>query len=400
MNIAIVDPIFRASRLQYTHMVATRAKELGMDIHLLARTSSYTEQYDELFGEIDHQLYEVAVLPDKFWFGKIPTSQIDALMQKLSTLHQNDTLDAIYFSGGHELFPEIVDIMILEKYRNLRNIPIVMVEYEPNFLLQEHKKAKNLDWIKNRLKQIIYPEVTPPAKPSKIEWYKKLFAKYKKLNVAILDERILDKKVTKRFFYLPDPSPDIDENNYPHKNTTDKINILIVGLQSDRKGFHEIINLLAKYENRLDNISFTFAGRLSEDTEKFRKAITQSEMLNWEEGFFPEEIIRKIYSSCDYVILPYSTAFNSSSGIMAYATAFGKPLITTEHGCVGFRIDYYKMGYTYKYGDVDGLYALIDKLPNAQSKKYQNLSIGCRKFSSAHSIDEHTGKIFTKLGLT
>ena len=77
MHIAIVDPIFKASRLQYSHYVALQAQKLGMDIHIIARTDAYTELYDELFADIPHSLYEVAGLPDDFWFGKIPKSQIE-----------------------------------------------------------------------------------------------------------------------------------------------------------------------------------------------------------------------------------------------------------------------------------------------------------------------------------
>ncbi len=393
-NIAIVDPIFKVSRLQYSHRVAQKAEELGMNIHLLVRTNSYTPLYEELFSNIEHQLYEIAELPDNFWFGKIPKPQIKALINELQHIHQKVKLDAIYFAGGHELFPECVDIMIQNSYQNLRNIPIIMIEYVPNFLLtMPYKKT-------NQLQKFFMRKKKSKATPiSQMDWYELLFSYYKKLHVAILDERILGKKIHKKFFYLPDPCPTLLPETYITESSEKKIKILIVGLQSDRKGLDEIINLEKEFGSALDHISFIFTGRLSEETEIFREDIINSKMIEWHEGFFSEEEMRIFYANCDYVILPYSTLFDGSSGVMAYATAFHKPLITTEHGCIGFRNQYFQMGYTYKFGDIKALNKILQSLPDKETNKYHQLCTGSKQFSIEHSEVKHIKMIFSKLGI-
>lgn len=394
MNIAIVDPIFKASRLQYSHRVALKAQECQMDIHILTRTNSHTELYDELFQDIRHTLYEVAAVPDDFWFGKIPNHEIDTLIQQLKKLHNELGLDAIYFAGGHEIFPECVDIMTKESYKLLYKIPTVMIDYEPGFLIEHQEKRPH------RLKDIFNFKKKKNTS-SKMLTYEKLFAKYKHIHIGILDERFDTHTSNKRFFYLPDPSPTVEPSLYQTKNrSTQNIIILIVGLQSDRKGFEEVMKLIEYYESELTHISFMFVGRLSKETEVFRDQIIKSKLIQWEEGFFSEDIIRTYYANCDYVILPYSTLFGGSSGVMSYATAFHKPFITTKHGCVGYRNIYYNMGYTYTYGDIEGLKNIIIHLDQPHSEKYLQMSDASKNFALSHSESVHSKIIFQKLKIT
>lgn len=389
MNIIVVDPIFRASRLQYSFMIAQYASNNKYDISILTRTNFFTEQYSLLFENIQHKIYEIVNVDKEFWFGKIKISEIEKIIDEILLLDKNKKVDAIYFAGGHEIFPELSNILIMDKYNSIRDINMLMVDYEPNFLLPIEYKINYSNFfasIKYKMHLIKY-------KLLKNRQYKRIFDKYKNFNVALLDERVLEVKLNNRFHYIPDPSPSVDVNMYEYK-FDEKIKILVVGLQSNRKGFDNIIKLLNKYSDNLRQVKFNFIGRLTDETEKFRSVIKKySEYIDWEEGYFDDEIMCQKYANSDYVIMPYSKNFSGSSGVMAYATIFSKPLITTSHGCIGYRNSTFKLGYIYDYNNIEELYSLIINLPTVETLEYKKLCVNSKKFAESHSLDKHTAEI-------
>lgn len=392
-KIVIVDPIFRASRLIYSHMVAQEAQEEKMQIHIITRTNASTEQYQELFRDIDHTLHEVVDVPLDFWWGVISDEGIHAIAEQLLALDNTFKFDLLYFAGGHEIFPKIVDQLILERYTVLRDKSIVMVDYEADFLLPiQHK----INW-KNPRQFLQQKSTLKKIFAGKKQKYNKFFQLFPHTSIGILDERIANVKTNRHFFYLPDPSPDVKWSKIPAASYHEPIKVMIVGLQTNRKGFDEIIKLLNQYETHLLSISLHFVGRLSDDTEQFRSQLTNSSIVKWDEGYFSEEDIRNYYYQCDYILMPYSTSFHGSSGVMAYAAAFGKPMITTSHGCIGYRNKKYKMGFTYTYGKIAQLYKILNHLPCNQSKIYQNMQNACKLFSNEHTVSRHKEIIFKKL---
>lgn len=391
-KIVIVDPIFRASRLIYSHMVAQEAQEEKMQIHIITRTNASTEQYQELFREIDHTLYEVVDVPLDFWWGVISDDGIHAIAEQLLVLDNTLKFDLLYFAGGHEIFPKIIDQLILERYTVLRDKSIVMVDYVADFLLPTQHK---INW-KNPRQSLHQRSTLKKIYAGKKQKYNKFFRLFPHTSIGILDERIAEVKTNRHFFYLPDPSPDVKWSERSVASYNEPIKVMIVGLQTNRKGFDEIIKLLNQYEKHLSSISLHFVGRLSDDTEQFRSQLTNSAILKWDEGYFSEKEIRNFYHQCDYILMPYSTSFHGSSGVMAYATAFEKPMITTSHGCIGYRNKKYEMGFTYNYGKISKLYKILSNLPSSQSKTYQNMQNGCRAFSNEHNVIQHKEIIFKK----
>lgn len=111
--------------------------------------------------------------------------------------------------------------------------------------------------------------------------------------------------------------------------------------------------------------------------------------INWHEGYFPEEDIQRFYAESDYVFLPYTPSFTASSGVLAYATSFKKPIISTNHGLIGYKVKHYGLGYTYKYNSIHQLSKIFSTLPTRHTQTYKEKSNNALLHQEKHSIEEH-----------
>lgn len=395
-HIVIIDPIFRASRLQFSFYCAEAFKNNdGLEIDIITRTKSYTEQYNSLFRDINHKIHEVAKVEDDFWFGKISDANIESILDRLLELFLLKKIQYVYFSGGHEIFPEIVPILLKDKYTPLRSLNFLMIDYEANFIINSIFYLNTFNIFK--LIKNVLSKYKTYNNNIKNKSYNLLFSKFIHFRIGMLDCRIKKNLFLNRnkFFFIPDPCPKIQDFQYIQSNRNQHLTkVLIVGLQTKRKGFDNIISLLNKYSKILTNIQFIFVGRLSEDTMQFKNKIYEfANRLEWHCGYFDENDMLSYYSKCDYVIIPYSKEFNGSSGVLGYAMALKKPVITTDHGYIGYLNKYYNLGFTYKYNDIDAMFNLINKIPQKNSEYYTKLQSNCELYVRDHSLEKHQYKI-------
>jgi glycosyltransferase involved in cell wall biosynthesis len=108
--------------------------------------------------------------------------------------------------------------------------------------------------------------------------------------------------------------------------------------------------------------------------------------LDRSEGFFPEALMQRHYAGADFVILPYTPDFDGSSAVLASACAHGKPVITTDHGIIGFRVRRHALGFVYPSGDTPALAAVVKRLPQPGGQPYRSLAGNCLRFAAANSI--------------
>jgi glycosyltransferase involved in cell wall biosynthesis len=172
-------------------------------------------------------------------------------------------------------------------------------------------------------------------------------------------------------------------------STTNKI--LAVGKQSPRKGIFDIIRAMREVEmsNDLANMPSLFlSGSLDLGEARNQKVGEQLEKLQrlfWRKEYVSDAEMLSSYSCADYVIIPYDRSFDGSSGVFAYATALGKPIISTNHGCIGARVNKFGMGYTYTSGSHEELAHIFSKLPHPTSQEYKELSRKSRIYSLIYS---------------
>ena len=61
-------------------------------------------------------------------------------------------------------------------------------------------------------------------------------------------------------------------------------------------------------------------------------------------------------------------------------------MITTDHGCIGYRVDHFDCGYTYPAGDASALAEIIVKCSMLKRDDYQVKSYSMLKYAEKTSV--------------
>lgn len=399
-KILIVDPIFRGSRLFYSWLASDISAKKEYQVDILSRSYALTEQYHEYFQNVPHTLYDGINVDEDFWFDILSQKNVHEMLARLLYLEKEHDYDFIYFAGLNEQYPNLFNYMNKHIINPLKNKKMLFIDYDVRHIIKEKSYLKL-----NNLAQSV--KTTLRSKRYAYERKKSVFSflqQYKNTYIGVLDERlthktfskIIKKNIFKHFFYLPDPSPEIVYHETSNNKGTTKV--LLVGLQNRRKGLDQLVKYLTKYTHT-NQIDFTLVGRLTDETETYRDFLLSSPHITWHEGYYPEEEIQQFYAHTDYVFLPYTPDFTASSGVLAYATCFGKPIISTEHGLIGYKTISYQMGYTYPYNKIKQLHTVFIHLPAREHKEYKILSKNTLIHKEKHSIQTHQNtlqKVLTK----
>lgn len=157
---------------------------------------------------------------------------------------------------------------------------------------------------------------------------------------------------TNKYSHIIDPIVPI---SYKSQNIRTNLSIsadadvfLHMGGMQRRKGTLKIldaINMLDK--NDLENKVFIFAGlvtnEIKEDFYKKYNHIKDKARIIILDNILPYEQLGDLCESSDYILLPYEN-YDYSSGIIGYASQFGKCVIGPNRGVLGKLIKRYNMG--------------------------------------------------------
>ncbi|MGH6925414.1 MAG: polysaccharide pyruvyl transferase family protein [Propylenella sp.] len=396
MSSLVVDLIFRGSRLFYSWMASDALLKTG-PVEVLTRAPHDSPLFRELFTDSKIDLSPVIPMDETFWYGKIPPAKITTLVDILAARDTAQDLRCIYFSGINEYWPELLEAMAIRLPAKTRAKPIVAVEYEGKTFLRN-----GADGISAAERAGLDGRKTA---------YARAMTAMPGLKIAVLDERAFDPKLADplppdRFFFLPDPLPDKAAESIGDTVAVadDFVTlgqgpaVLLVGVQSERKGLRDVIRALREPSLGEPEPRFFLSGRLEQPMEPLRPQIKAlRERLAWRDDYVSEAAIRKSYAAADYVMMPYQRGFSGSSGVMAYATAFGKPIVSTDHGCIGYRVRRFGLGRTYKSGNTDELASLLRELPSATSDLYSEWRNNCLSYATSNSIQLHQATLVERL---
>jgi glycosyltransferase involved in cell wall biosynthesis len=183
------------------------------------------------------------------------------------------------------------------------------------------------------------------------KWLPDVFQQYAEIQVR-------DENTEQRFW--------IDKlNDFKEKNK-DKFIFLYFGTSQKRRGY----DLLLKMSVEL-NACFIHCG-LIDTNEKYeinvnelRTALLDKGMLMETNQYISDPIcIEHFFKSVNHMVLPYRN-FWGSSGVMLQALTYGIPVLVPKKGIMGFRVNKYKLGFTY-----DGHYCSLLK----QFDKFKEVS--------------------------
>lgn len=375
----IVDPIFRGSRLFYSWMAFEAFQSAGFEPRILTRREVRSEGFDAYFDD-QSPIDPVVDLPEGFWYGKIPEEQIGRIVDAIETrLHDRAPDEAlhVHFSGLDELFPGMLDALADRFAGSSAPITFSFVHYDARYLL-----SQGAGFVKMREKIAGALTLLPGAR------------------MLILDDR-LERATPPEFqdqvLVMPDPAPLTPETigavkKAPQVSTLyDKddarIRVVALGRQSDRKGLPDVIRA-ARALPQKPGVRLYVSGPLEADQQRYKAPLTEltPDPIVWRDDYVAEEEIRLTYRDADYVLLPYDKSFEGSSGVFSHAAAFGKPIISTDHGCIGYRIKRHKLGFVYPSGQQEKLAEILQTLPKPDSAEYQSLQAAMANYEAGHNM--------------
>ena len=399
-HIILVDPVFRASRLAYTVYAIRACQGRFQKIHVICRKEYDSELYAPLTRNLEFELHPVVDLDKDFWYGSMPDSALEQVEEQVGKLCRDHPVQTVWFSGLDEFNDAFRRRLSGGGQLKFKDLAVGGVLYDARFMLRRRAYIPNLSRLDGlrRFRDRLLGRPQRDGLYEILSLIRTIARQCGSLRIALLDERIRNRRL-RRFtlrepfdlFWLPDPGPAVDpEAKSSSVKTSQPLRILIVGTQTRRKGLHSIVDLIRLFGADLNHLQFHLFGRLSLDTEELRPFIESSPLFFFQEGFFSEAELINAYRSADYVIIPYDPSFHGSSGVLAHAMALGKPVVSSAHGLIGYRVKNRGLGLTYTDGNLQELMGCLRQLPRPNSEQYrlweENARLSAREFSEENHI--------------
>lgn len=218
----------------------------------------------------------------------------------------------------------------------------------------------------------------------------KIFYHYEYLKNV--DNDIIDKmpiRIKNKMVFVPHH---LFENNIKINSKTfdnNKIEILIFGVIRDNKGVIEFFRKIKKENINLKKLNFVIAGKFIDYTEDdLLKEINHLTNLNIQiiNKFISEDEKEKLFSNCDYILLPYKKTFLAQSGLVLDAYQYQKPLIVSSNISLKYLVQTENTGLFYKDDNFKNIFenivpskttydTLCRNISNVIKNKYNNKSI-------------------------
>lgn len=196
-------------------------------------------------------------------------------------------------------------------------------------------KTKIADWIKYTLF-------------SKMSSFERLFI----LNDQKSSKELCQLYSSSRFSVLPDPYVPVSCTINIRKEYNIQVEDIVfahIGDLTSRKGTLDIlksIKKISKYQKQ--KYVFFFAGRVNPDIrqhfyEMYKDLIKTGYRVFVNDAFCSFDFFGSLCEACNAILIPYHGT-SQSSGILGYASQFGKPVIAPNTGIIGKLVNGYKLG--------------------------------------------------------
>jgi glycosyltransferase involved in cell wall biosynthesis len=378
----IVDPIFRASRLFYSWMAHRAFYSAGMHPRILTRREFRSDDFPMYFDN-DADIDPIIDLPEGFWYGKIDNEQVVRLVGEIASRAKGEVTH-VHFSGLDEMFPALLDELVVQFEGTKERITFSMVQYDARYHFNN-----GVGFVKMRAKISAALQCLPSVKILLLDdrFEAGLLPEFEKQVVVIPDPAPLSPRVIDRIKAGLDPSALYD-------SAEKKIRVVALGRQSDRKGLPDIIRAARELGDN-SKTRIYISGPLEAEQERYRTPLAELTPvpIQWRDAYVSEEEIRRTYRDADYLLLPYDRSFEGSSGVFAYAAAFSKPIIATDHGCIGYRIKRHGLGYVYPAGHHMALARIFNQLSPPQSDEYRTMQGFVSHYESSHNMAVFTERL-------
>lgn len=368
-GVLIIDPIFRGSRLYYSAMIAEAlGGALSGGIDLLTREhvkSALLASYADRLAAVS--LRATLAVPSTLWYGAVPAPACRQIIDRLALARPGTVAVA---AGWNELEAHLP----AELAQLRRRLPLHFFAYE-------------------------YAAETLLA-PAKQQLLAQVAAQFASFTLWVLNEGFDTSAVRVpglRLHALPDPIPHhegsallLTAREQRSKLVVDAIppgclGLLAVGLQSARKGLRDLIRAARTLKSDSLPARIVLSGEIAKGEEQLNAQVAKlAPTMVARSAYVDDAEILRTYNAADVVLLPYARDFSGSSGVFAHAMAFGKPVIATDHGCVGWRVKRFGLGLVYPADDPAALVAAIRSLLAWTAEQWQACRERCRAYHAAN----------------
>lgn len=155
--------------------------------------------------------------------------------------------------------------------------------------------------------------------------------------------------------YLPEPFSASTSTVDQHVGSArrERIEFLLFGSITRRKGLLETLDALSTLPEAITSSArLVVAGRMQEQlrekvNDKVREllAVAPDAEIEIVDRFIPDTELRKLIANCDVVLAPYRRHVGSS-GTLAWAAAYRRPVISQRYGLMGALVKRYRLGMT------------------------------------------------------
>lgn len=372
-GVLVIDPIFRGSRLYYAAMIAEAlADAADGGIELLTRQHHLSDlfpSYAERLAGVD--LQPVLAVPEELWYGAVPAAACRQIVARLARARPGTVAVA---AGWNELGAHLPD----ELDRLGHRLPL-------HFYAYEYAAETLLD----------------PAKQKKLAAVASRFASF---TLWVLNEGFDCAAVQVpglRVRALPDPVPHREDSPVLTAARTERsafvtgavpdgqLSLLAVGLQSARKGLRDLIRAARRIRSEDIPARVVLSGKVAPgETSLSPQVRALADVMITRNDYVDDAEILRTYNAADVVLLPYARDFSGSSGVFAHAMAFGKPVIATDHGCVGWRVRQFGLGLVYPATDADALVEAIRTMAAWSPAEWAACRARCQAYYRANDYTQ------------
>lgn len=360
----------------------------------------FTNTLDGHHLEYIHHIYELAKNDvDNHYFFVLPLSfqKIrDKLIWSPAKHIEFDLFDEALINGSKPLYSSLLICRFVARAAKKKcadiiysNIAIIFVPFAPLLIGRKHKLIGiiyriYLHDIGFRSKQAILQD--------KLKyWIMSKFSVFYRLMILNDEESAIQLNRiyrTNKFIALPDPYVPISTNEIVdirqnYSISKDKILFAHFGAMNWNKGTLELLRSLKNIpDEECEKYVFFLAGRVENDIKERLYALIEEignkVQIIVKDEYCSYEFFGSLCTACDAIVTPYKRTAQSS-GLIGYASQFGKPVIAPDKGLLGQLVKKYGLGILIK-----------DTTPDSLVSAYRIICSGDYKKPSKQYCEDNT----------
>lgn len=382
--VILFEPICRGSRLQIlANTIAAIREHSVRPIKVVSRADYDTSHFRELMSDCldDVQFFPASTNLGGEWIKILDSSEMESMLLALAKACEGEKCADIVFMALDEYLKPL--LAAIGKLRPLaREHRLFVVKYRVEYLLPLHRTS---------LRAMLLKAAT-------------LWALFRlKARLVCFDERFVGKALFGMpVSVIPDPwfgdfsASRREVARAKHSFSADEFVVLTIGRQDRRKGFPLVLDMLPGMlsDERahlfvVGKIAAEYSLRFAEMKCRFPQRITHIDQ------FVDEAELPDIFACADAFLLPYTTDFTSTSGTLPRAAASGVPVVTGQHGLVGFRVRETGLGETCDISSPDSLLQGIRKIRAYGEDQKSRVREALAKFAASAHITKFNASVGT-----